>query len=63
MRAGIIQERSGSFTNVFQGQPDAAHEMGRAGAEVDEIGMDMLLRADSEIQGLKSKRAAAVQIA
>src|SRR3954470_17256263 len=61
MRTRIINQRPSFLPNVFQGDPDATHEMGRARTEMHQVGMNVLLRADGEIQSLKSEGSPAVE--
>lgn len=56
-----VHQRAVGLVDVFHRHPDAAHEALRARAEVDRVGVEVLLGADREVQGLEGPGLAAVQ--
>ena len=60
--AGVIFERTRLLTHVFERDPHPTHEAFGDRREVHAVGVEVLLRPDREIQGLKGPCLAAKEI-
>ena len=60
--AGKVHQWAIGRIDIFHRDPDTAHEAFRAGAEVDRVGMKMLLSTDREVQRLEWPSLAAIQL-
>src|ERR1700744_2062408 len=61
MRARIVFERTRTFADIFQRDPDAAHETLRDRRERHTVRRKRLLRPDREFQGLKRPGSPAIE--
>lgn len=62
MAAGEVHQWAIGRIDIFHGDPDTAHEAFRAGAEVNRVGVEVLLGTNREVQRLEWPGLAAIEL-